>query len=185
MAFTGRAIDWFASHGVSVERIMTDNGSAYRSHVYVNLLRGARISHKRTRPYTPRTNGKAERFIQTSLREWAYAQPFETTTDRAQAMLPGSPTTTPTGRIPRSAARRRSAGSSAAPLPPSPIASDTADPQPRFVGVAGVKPRAATAAGGLGLTPATPRRKHNQQRMRTTSLATTARPLDQWIGFAT
>ena len=88
VAFTGRAIDWFASHGVSVERIMTDNGSAYRSHAYRDLLRGRSISHKRTRPYTPRTNGKAERFIQTSLREWAYAQPFETSADRAQAMLP-------------------------------------------------------------------------------------------------
>jgi len=61
VAFTGRAIDWFASHGVSVERIMTDNGSAYRSHAYRDLLRGRSISHKRTRPYTPRTNGKAER----------------------------------------------------------------------------------------------------------------------------
>ena len=156
MAFTGRAIDWFASHGVSVERIMTDNGSAYRSHAYRDLLRGRSISHKRTRPYTPRTNGKAERFIQTSLREWAYAQPFETSADRAQAMLPwltdyntNQPHSALGGKAPLSRVIRRTASTA-------PIASDTADPQPRFVGVAGVKPRAATAAGGLGLTPATP-----------------------------
>ena len=71
--FTARAIDWFARHGVSVERIMTDNGSAYKSFAYRELLAERGIKHKRTRPYTPRTNGKAERFIQTTLREWAYA----------------------------------------------------------------------------------------------------------------
>jgi len=133
VAFTGRAIDWFASHGVSVERIMTDNGSAYRSHAYRDLLRGRSISHKRTRPYTPRTNGKAERFIQTSLREWAYAQPFETSADRAQAMLPwltdyntNQPHSALGGKAPLSRVIRRTASTA-------PIASDTADPQPRFV----------------------------------------------------
>ncbi len=65
---------------------MTDNGSAYKSHAFRDLLVGLAIKHKRTRPYTPRTNGKAERFIQTSLREWAYAQPFESSAYRAAAM---------------------------------------------------------------------------------------------------
>jgi transposase InsO family protein len=83
VAFTARAIDWFARHGVTVERIMTDNGSAYRSHAFRALLGERAVKHRRTRPYTPRTNGKAERFIQTSLREWAYAQPFQTSAERA------------------------------------------------------------------------------------------------------
>ena len=86
VAFTARAIDWFAEHRVIVERIMTDNGSAYKSFAFRDLLAERGIKHKRTRPYTPRTNGKAERFIQTSLREWAYAQPFHSSADRAAAM---------------------------------------------------------------------------------------------------
>jgi transposase InsO family protein len=67
---------------------MTDNGSDYRSRVFRDLLGERSIKHERTRPYTPRTNGKAERFIQTSLREWAYAQPFTTSAERASAMQP-------------------------------------------------------------------------------------------------
>jgi transposase InsO family protein len=73
VAFTARAIAWFATQGVTTERIMSDNGSAYKSFAFRDLLAEHGIKHKRTRPYTPRTNGKAERFIQTSLREWAYA----------------------------------------------------------------------------------------------------------------
>ena len=88
VAFTRRAVAWFAHHGVRVERVMTDNGSAYKSFAFRDLLAEHSIRHKRTRPYTPRTNGKAERFIQTSLREWAYAEPFQTSADRAAAMLP-------------------------------------------------------------------------------------------------
>jgi len=88
VAFTRRAVEWFARHGVRIERIMTDNGSAYKSFAFRDLLTEQAIRHKRTRPYTPRTNGKAERFIQTSLREWAYAQPFQTSAERAAAMLP-------------------------------------------------------------------------------------------------
>jgi transposase InsO family protein len=79
---------WFKSHGIAVERVMTDNGSAYKSFAYRDLLAGHGVRHKRTRPYTPRTNGKAERFIQTSLREWAYARPFQSSADRAAAMQP-------------------------------------------------------------------------------------------------
>jgi transposase InsO family protein len=65
---------------------MTDNGSAYPSHAFHDALVGRGITHKRTRPYTPRTNGKAERFIQTSVREWAYATPFESSAERTRAM---------------------------------------------------------------------------------------------------
>jgi transposase InsO family protein len=88
VAFTRRAVAWFARHGVCIERVMTDNGSAYKSFAFRDLLAEHNIRHKPTRPYTPRTNGKAERFIQTSLREWAYAKPFPTSADRAAAMLP-------------------------------------------------------------------------------------------------
>jgi transposase InsO family protein len=85
-AFLERALVFFASHGVNVERVMTDNGSAYKSHLFRAALAQRGIRHKRTRPYTPRTNGKAERFIQTSLREWIYAAPFETSASRTAAM---------------------------------------------------------------------------------------------------
>jgi len=71
VAFTARALAWFEGFGVTIERIMSDNGSAYKSFAFRDLLAKHSIRHKRTRPYTPRTNGKAERFIQTSLREWA------------------------------------------------------------------------------------------------------------------
>ena len=86
-AFLTRALTFFAAHGVSVERVMTDNGSAYRSHDFRNLCAAAGLRHIRTRPYTPRTNGKAERFIQTSLREWAYARAYRSSDERAQAMI--------------------------------------------------------------------------------------------------
>ena len=66
IAFLDRALAWFARHGVAVERVMTDNGSAYRSHDFRRACAKAGLRHIRTRPYTPRTNGKAERFIQTS-----------------------------------------------------------------------------------------------------------------------
>jgi len=161
VAFTARAIDWFARHGVTVERIMTDNGSAYRSHAFRDLLRERDVRHKRTRPYTPRTNGKAGRFIQTSLREWAYAQPFHNSAERAAAMLPWiavynatRPHSALGGKPPIS--RIIGFDPSAATTP-----SDTSDRTPGFVGVAGVKPRAATAAGGLGLTPVTPTQAHS------------------------
>jgi transposase InsO family protein len=86
--FLERAVAWFARHGVTVERVMTDNGSAYRSHDWRHACGGLALRHLRTRPYTPRTNGKAERFIQTSLREWAYARPFATSHARAAALIP-------------------------------------------------------------------------------------------------
>jgi transposase InsO family protein len=84
--FLEDALAWFAAHGVVVERVMTDNGSAYRSKLFTRALQARGLTHKRTRPYTPRTNGKAERFIQTSLREWAYANAFHSSAQRALAM---------------------------------------------------------------------------------------------------
>ena len=85
-AFTARAIAWFERHGMTVTRLMSDNGSAYRSQAFRQLLTARGIRHIRTRPYTPQTNGKAERFIQTSLREWAYAAPYQSSRERNQAM---------------------------------------------------------------------------------------------------
>jgi transposase InsO family protein len=81
-AFLNRALGWFGRLGISVERVMTDNGSAYRSKLFAAALSQAGIRHIRTRPYTPRTNGKAERFIQTSLREWAYARSYASSAER-------------------------------------------------------------------------------------------------------
>jgi transposase InsO family protein len=66
---------------------MTDNGSSFRSRRYAKALRLLKIKHLRTKPYTPKTNGKAERFVQTSLREWAYARAYNTSSERA-AELP-------------------------------------------------------------------------------------------------
>lgn len=87
-AFLRRALDWLSQRGVAVERVMTDNGSAYRSKLFASALREAGARHVRTRPYTPRTNGKAERFIQTTLREWAYARPYASSDERAAAIKP-------------------------------------------------------------------------------------------------
>ena len=87
-AFLERALAWLDRCGVRVERVMTDNGSAYRSKLFAKALLQAGARHVRTRPYTPRTNGKAERFIQTSLREWAYARPYASSAERTLAIGP-------------------------------------------------------------------------------------------------
>jgi len=73
--------------GVRVERVMTDNGSCYISRAFAQACRTLGLKHIRTKPYTPKTNGKAERFIQTSLREWAYAQAYNSSDERT-AELP-------------------------------------------------------------------------------------------------
>jgi len=86
VGFLIRSLDFFARHGVTVERVMTDNGPAYRSHGFRKAIEARELRHIRTRPYTPRTNGKAERFIQTSLREWAYASAYPTSKARTNAM---------------------------------------------------------------------------------------------------
>jgi len=70
------AVAWYASHGIKVERILTDNGSCHRSWKFRDACKEFGIKHKRTRPYRPQTNGKAERFIKTALKEWAYAQTY-------------------------------------------------------------------------------------------------------------
>lgn len=88
VAFLDAAIAWFKAHGVIVQRVMTDNGSAYRSRAFAAAIAAHALKHKRTRPYTPQTNGKAERFIQTSIREWAYASPFPSSDERRRAMHP-------------------------------------------------------------------------------------------------
>lgn len=81
--FLIRALRWFRERGIRVERVMTDNGSGYIARLFRKALRMLGIWHIRTRPYTPKTNGKAERFIQTMLREWAYAIPFPSSHRRA------------------------------------------------------------------------------------------------------
>jgi transposase InsO family protein len=87
VAFLKAAIAYYASLGITVARVMTDNGSCYRSRAFRAACKTLRLRHIRTRPYTPKTNGKAERFIQTSLREWAYASAYPTSDHRA-AELP-------------------------------------------------------------------------------------------------
>ncbi|MER8467174.1 IS481 family transposase [Mesorhizobium sp. M1396] len=87
VAFLKAAVAYYASLGVSIARVMTDNGSCYRSKAFAKACRDLGLKHVRTRPYTPKTNGKAERFIQTALREWAYAIAYPTSNHRA-AELP-------------------------------------------------------------------------------------------------
>lgn len=74
IAFLKNAREFFARHGFPVRALLTDNGSSYRSHLFRHACQQLQIKHHRTRPYSPQTNGKAERFIQTALREWAYAK---------------------------------------------------------------------------------------------------------------
>jgi len=87
VAFLATAVAYYASLGVTVTRVMTDNGSCYRSKAFAKACRKLGLRHIRTKPYTPRTNGKAERFIQTALREWAYAVAYPNSDHRA-AQLP-------------------------------------------------------------------------------------------------
>jgi len=85
-AFLKRAVAWFAAQGVQVLGVMTDNGACYVSKAFAALCGRLRLLHRRTRPYTPRTNGKAERFIQTLLREWAYARAYTSSSQRQQQL---------------------------------------------------------------------------------------------------
>lgn len=78
------AVAWYASMGITVRRVMTDNGSCYISHAFKEACVDLGIRHIRTKPYTPKTNGKAERFIQTALREWAYARAYQTSQQRSE-----------------------------------------------------------------------------------------------------
>jgi transposase InsO family protein len=85
-AFLRRAVRWFARQGIRTERVMSDNGSGYVATAFAEACGELRIRHLRTRPRTPRTNGKAERFIQTMLRECAYARPYRTSNQRAKQL---------------------------------------------------------------------------------------------------
>jgi transposase InsO family protein len=84
--FLRRAVGWLASMGVKVERVMSDNGSCYRSHLHARACRELGLRHLRTRPYRPRTNGKAERFIQTLTNGWAYGAVYGNSAERAAAL---------------------------------------------------------------------------------------------------
>ena len=86
VGFLRRALAFFAACGVEIERLRTDNGNAYRSRLHANACRELGIRHLRTRPYRPRTNGKAERFIRTLLGEWAYAAIYGASSERTAAL---------------------------------------------------------------------------------------------------
>ncbi|SRR6266550_2593019 len=88
VGFLGRAVSWFARHGVTVERVLTDNGSAYVSDRFAMLCRSLSIRHLRIKPRRPQTNGKVERFIQTLLREWAYRFTYRSSVEREHWLTP-------------------------------------------------------------------------------------------------
>ena len=84
--FLRRAVAFFGRHGITVERLLTDNGSAYRSTIHAIACRALGIRHLRTRPYRPQTNGKAERFIRTMLGGWAYGAIYRNSAERTAAL---------------------------------------------------------------------------------------------------
>ena len=86
IAFRGRALEFFARHGIRVERVLTDNGAPYRSAAHALACRALGIRHLRTRPYRPQTNGKAERFIRTLLEGWAYGPIYASSRERTAAL---------------------------------------------------------------------------------------------------
>jgi transposase InsO family protein len=86
VAFLGRAVRFFRHHGIKVERLLTDNGSAYRSTIHALACRILGLKHLRTRPYRPQTNGKAERFIRTMLAGWAYGAIYRSSAERTAAL---------------------------------------------------------------------------------------------------
>jgi len=86
VAFLQRAVRWFARFGIRIRRLLTDNGSCYRAGVFQQQCQALGIRHRYTRPYRPQTNGKAERFIQTLLREWAYGRIYATSNERKRVL---------------------------------------------------------------------------------------------------
>ena len=86
VAFLKAAVAYYQSLGITVERVMTDKGSCYISEDFAKACEELGLRHIRTKPYTPKTNGKAERFIQTALREWAYAKAYPNSNQRAQEL---------------------------------------------------------------------------------------------------
>lgn len=85
-AFARRACEWFAGQGITIRALLTDNGTGYRSHRFRKACHRLQLRHHRTRPYTPRTNGKAERFIKTLLAEWAYFRLYRCSDTRARQL---------------------------------------------------------------------------------------------------
>jgi transposase InsO family protein len=85
-AFAWRAIQWFEQHGIGIQRILTDNGSPYRSREFADLIDQLAIRHLTTRPYRPQTNGKAEAMIKLLINEWAYARPYASSAERTRAL---------------------------------------------------------------------------------------------------
>ena len=85
--FLRRAVAWFARHGITVRRVMTDNGPCFCSNRFRDVCQRFGMRHIRTRFYTPQTNGKAERFIQTAIREWAYARLYQHSQERNQQLF--------------------------------------------------------------------------------------------------
>jgi len=83
-----KAVRYYRGLGIRFRRVLTDNGAPYRSRAFKRLCRSLGMKHCRTKPYSPRTNGKAERFIQTALREWAYARSYASSDQRARHLLP-------------------------------------------------------------------------------------------------
>jgi transposase InsO family protein len=88
ISFLHAAVAYYARFGIHFKAVLTDNGSPYRSQAFAAACRALGPKHRRTRPYTPRTNGKAERFIQTALREWAYARTYQNSNQRSQELRP-------------------------------------------------------------------------------------------------
>jgi transposase InsO family protein len=86
--FLDAALAYYARFGIQFKAVLTDNGTSYRSYAFADACKQLGLKHRRTRPYTPRTNGKAERFIQTALREWAYARIFHNSAEREQTLAP-------------------------------------------------------------------------------------------------
>jgi len=84
--FLRRAVTWYARHGIAVQRILTDNGSCYVSKHFAQVCRRLGLRHSFTRPYRPQTNGKAERLIQTLLREWAYRFVYHSSIQRTRCL---------------------------------------------------------------------------------------------------
>ena len=86
--FVEHAVAWYSERGIRIERVLTDNAKSYHAGVWIEACRQLQLQRRYTRIYRPRTNGKAERFIQTLLSEWAYARPYPSSSARARA-LPG------------------------------------------------------------------------------------------------
>jgi transposase InsO family protein len=84
--FLAAAVAWYEGLGIGIRRLLTDNGPCYKANRFARLCSQLGLKHRRTRPYTPRTNGKAERFIKTAINEWAYASTFQNSTERTASL---------------------------------------------------------------------------------------------------